>query len=158
MAKRNAVAKADSEMVISPEVLAAFQEAAASIPAASGSEGDVWGSITAQILNATSIEDLDSAWRTEGLRDLVNVPIRVEGLTRRESDYDKGLDQYLIIRATNLDTGEKVTVTTGSISCMLQLVQAFRLGALPLDVIPRESEKPTESGYRPLHLEIVRKR
>lgn len=156
MAKK-AQATESKELVISESVMLAFREAAASIPSASDS-GDVWGSITESILNATSIEELDAPWRTEGLRDLVNVPIRIESLRRRESDYTQGLDQYLIITATNLDTGEKVTVTTGSVSIVLQLVQAFRLKALPLEVIPRESEKPTESGYRPMHLEIVRKK
>ncbi|MCL6626645.1 MAG: hypothetical protein K6T68_08695, partial [Alicyclobacillus shizuokensis] len=55
-----------------------------------------------------------------------------------------------------LSSGERLTVTTGSVSIVAQLARAVAIGALPLRCIPRVANKPTKQGYYPQHLEISR--
>ena len=117
---------------------------------------DAAASIVGAILAAEDVDDLDKPWDSEGMRPLAGRVIVVNEITRRPSDYADGLGVYLGCDCTLEATGEKLFVTTGSVSIVAQLVRAFTLGKLPLKVIPTEAKKPSANGYLPMHLEIVR--
>lgn len=120
-------------------------------------DDDAAARIVMQIMGATGVEDLDKPWDVEGMRDYEGTAMVVHGITKMPSDYNTGLGVYLVCRVSQPGIGEEFVLTTGSVSIVAQLVKAYQLDAFPLEVVPRESEKPTRKGYRPMHLEMVRR-
>lgn len=131
----------------------AFLSQVASIPLAGD---DAAARIVGQLLNAGSIDDLDAPWQSNSLREWVGRQLRVTGVKQLPSDFAHSLGVFLVVDAVDVQTGEQIVATTGSISIVAQLARAFTLNAFPLTVIPVESERPSASGYRPMHLQIVR--
>jgi hypothetical protein len=149
-------AAASSAVVIPNESVAAFAALAADIPEAGdgGFEG-----ILAQLLTTEDPAALDAPWRSDGLTEYLDQPLRIDGLRRMESEFDSGLPFFLIVQAANLGTGETITLTTGAVSVVAQLVRAWSLGLIPgWRVIPRQADRPSKSGYFPQHLEVMRGR
>lgn len=147
---------ASQGVVIRPETVAAFAAMAIDIPEAGG---DGFDSLLAQIINAEDASDLDAPWRSDGLTAYLGAPLRIDALRRMASEYDGGLPFFLIVEAANLQTGERITLTTGAVSVVAQLVKAWSLGAIPgWRVIPRQADRPSSSGYYPQHLEPFRGR
>ena len=118
-----------------------------------GGDGEV--NIIEQIMSAASIEDIDAAWEARGLDQYVGKKITVTGLRKGVSDFADGIGIYLLIDAVDED-GRKVVLTTGSTSCVVQLIKAHTLQALPRTFIPRMAERASANGYFPMHLELVR--
>jgi len=114
--------------------------------------------IVAQILESEAPYQLDQPWNAHGMRDLAGRVIRVQDVKRLPSEYTDGLGVYMGCTCVLEATGEYVFVTTGSVSIMAQLAQAYRKGMLPLEVVPRVAEKASRNGFFPMHLEIVRSR
>lgn len=136
-----------------PGVKEAFLALVDAVPEAGG---DAYSRIVAQILAAESVDDLDAPWQANSLRLMLNRPIRVDTIRRMPSDFTEGLGFFLVLDGVELDTGERITATTGSVAIVAQLVRAHSLGELPLTVIARASSRPSANGYTPLHLEMVR--
>lgn len=120
-------------------------------------DDDAAARIVMEILAAQNLEDLDRPWDVEGMRDHVDSILRVKSVTRMASDFLGGLGWYLVCRVDQPEIGEEFTLTTGSVSIVAQLVRAHVAGWLPLQVIPRQSAKPTKNGFHPMHLELVRR-
>lgn len=143
-------------VVIRDETIAAFAAMASDIPE---SGGDGMEGIIAQLLQAEDATDLDAPWRADGLTAYLGRRLRIDGLRRMPSEFDGGLPFFLIVEAADLETGEKVTLTTGAVSVVAQLVKAWDLGSIPgWRVIPRQAERASSSGYYPQHLEVMRGR
>lgn len=134
-------------------IRAQFAEMAKGIPDAPEDGGL---GIVAQIMEAGSVDSLDDPWRTRDMEKLAGERITVYDLHKLPSDFKDGLGVYLVVHAVRAETGEDVTVTTGSVSVVAQLVRAWAMGALPITVIPRIADRPSRNGYYPQHLEIVR--
>lgn len=117
-------------------------------------DDDAYVRLITQLANATSVEDLDKPWSLTGLNDYEGQWLRVDSLRRMPSDFTEGLGFYLIVTAMLYQTGEIITCSTGSVNVVTQLVKAHSLGALPVNVRPMLSSKPTKDGYRPMHLEF----
>jgi len=148
--------QAAAPVVISQRASEALTAALLSIPD-TGEDG--YERLLLQIAGASDAADLDAPWRSEGMRDYINRPLEVRGLRRIASDFDGGLPFFLVVDAGALDTGEAVTFTTGAVSVVAQLAKAFQLGAIPgWRIIPRESDRPSERGFYPQHLEVMRGR
>lgn len=120
-------------------------------------EGDAVGRIVMQIMGATDVEELDRPWDADGMRDYEGSVLRVKSIHKMESDYEGGLGIYLVCFCDQPGIGEEFVVTTGSVSCVAQLVRAHVAGWLPLEVVPRKAAKATKLGYWPMHLELVRR-
>lgn len=138
--------------VLRPDVVEAYESMIADVPEAGG---DGFEAILEAIALAGSAAELDAPWRSAGLEGLANTPIVVTAIRKMPSDYAGGLPWFLVVDAAVRATGEKITVTTGSVGVVAQLVKAWSLGALPLTVVPRMASRPSRSGYYPMHLEIV---
>ena len=134
--------------IMNPTVAELYALAIVNIPEA-GSEG--WEGILATIATAERPEDLDAAWRSSGGKDLVGRPLEVRSIRRMPSDYGQGLPFFLVVDGADLLTGEKVTLTTGSVGVVGALVIAHSRGWLPIRGTIVESDRPTESGYYPQH-------
>lgn len=139
---------------IRPEVVAAYESMIATVPEAGG---DGFDGILAQLADAADVAALDAPWRSGGLEEWTNVPLAILGIRKMPSDYQGGLPWFLVVDAATVESGEKVTFTTGAVGVVAQLVKAHTMGAFPLVVIPRQSARPTSSGYYPQHLEIARR-
>jgi len=144
----------DAPTPIRPEVVAAYEAMIVSVPDAGG---DGFDGILEQIARADGLADLDAPWRSGGLEEYANVPLAILGIRKMPSDFPGGLPWFLVVDAATVDDGERVTFTTGAVGVVAQLVKAYQLGAFPLVVIPRQSARPTSSGYFPQHLEIARR-
>lgn len=118
---------------------------------------DAAARIVMAVLGSESIEDIDKPWDAEGMRDFENTMLRVHDLHKMPSAYAGGLGVYLVCQCSQPEVGDMFVLTTGSVSIVAQLVRAYTLQALPLDVIPRKSERATKRGYWPMHLELVRR-
>lgn len=110
-------------------------------------------SIIDQLLAADSDEALQDFGNAIGWKELLNVPIELRGFRWRVSDYSEGAPIYFIVSGTRLDTGEGVTLTTGSLNVLAQLSNMARRGTLVGGVWQlHEAEKATKAGFKPLWL------
>lgn len=123
------------------------------IPEAVSGDGEI--NIIEQIMAAQSIDQIDSPWEARSLEDSIGRKLTVTGLRKGKSDFTEGFDFYLLIDALD-EQGNKVTLTTGSISCVVQLVRAHTLGALPATFVPVRAERPSANGFYPMHLALAR--
>jgi len=151
-----AVANYDSLILSNAGAVGAEMKALiATIPEA---DEDAYVGILASILSAETVEDIDAPWTARSLEAFIDAPLRVTGIRRMPSDFDQGLGTYLVVEANIPGDGERIVLTTGSVSVVMQLCKAYALGALPLLVIVRKAKRASANGYFPMHLEIVRAR
>jgi len=118
-------------------------------------EGDVTG-ILAQIINAETVEDLDSPWQSAGMGKYNGYAIEIVRIKRMESDFPGGLGWYLLCEGTVMETGEYKAFSTSAVAAMAQLLIAWARGFFPYQVYVRIATKPTAKGFYPIHLETYR--
>lgn len=156
MSEREDVEEQTEELaVLAPSVVEMFTRLMTDIPMSEPDEA--LGRIVAQILAAESPEELEEPWNGEGMRNLSGRLLRITDVRRLPSEFLSGPGWYLGCTAVLVETGESKFVTTGSISILAQIGRAVQAGWLPMDVVPRQAVKPSRKGYRPMHLEIVRR-
>lgn len=112
--------------------------------------------ILEQILAATSLEDLDRPWASGGLGEWTGWCVEVRSLRKMESDFPGGSGWFMLIDAVVVETGEAITLSTGSSNVMAQLLVANHLGVLPARFVPRVAEEPTANGFYPQHLQVYK--
>lgn len=156
MASKAIEKAATGEIVLSANAIAVreqFQTMAMTLPPL---DDDGALGIVAQIMNASSVEDLDSAWDTVEAEELLGVKQIITNARYAMSDYEDGLGIFLVIDAINVATGEAFIWTTGSVSVVAQIVKAHHAGWFPLACILQQAKKPTKDGNFPQHLAIYR--
>lgn len=109
--------------------------------------------IVRQLLAAESDAELEQFGTATGWRDMLNVPVELEGFSWRPSDFEEGASIFFVVFGTRLDTGDRVVLTTGSRNIMAQLAnmakRATLTGAIREAV---QSDRPTKRGFYPLWL------
>lgn len=112
--------------------------------------------ILARYLAAESDEDLGQKEATPW-GDLLDVPVEVRGFRWQRSAFEgMGSPIYFIVSAVNLETGEPLVLTTGSMNALAQLTNLAKRGRLPGAVVRLvKSAKATRAGFYPLWLEIL---
>lgn len=133
------------------DVITYFEAILTEIPDAGGEGVE---NILEQIAAANDVTGLDEPWRAGGLGKYVDRPLRIDGIRKLPSDFGSGLSYFLVVDGADLETGEKVVATTGSMSVVGQLAKAWALGAFPCVVIPRLAKRKTKDGFYPQHLEF----
>lgn len=108
--------------------------------------------ITAQVLNADTPEEVLSSSEATGLRQYLDQPFELERVDFQRSDYEQGQPFYVVMHGTDLATGERVVLTTGSRKVTAQAFQLQRRGWLPAKVVGKQATRPTKDGYYPLRL------
>lgn len=136
----------------SQELTSIFAQMVAGIPELD--DEDASERIILQLLAASDVSELNAPWDSASAEDLAGKRIRIDTITRQQSDFTDGLQVYLVCKGLNLETGEKLVFTTGAISIVAQLVRAHFLGGLPAICELVIAERPTKKGYRPQHLKI----
>lgn len=117
---------------------------------------DVMERMLEMIVTIDRIEDIDAPWNSNGLGEYAGFVLTLRGLKRVASDYANTCGWFLAIDAVLKHDGSGVTVTTSSRLVMGQLITIHEKGWFPCDMIPRYSERPTEAGYYPMHLDLHR--
>jgi hypothetical protein len=140
------------EVMISEETRRQFASMAMAIPDADGSGSE---RIVLAILGAQSWDELDAPWDKEPKDELVGKEMWIHSLMRRPSSFADGLGIFLVVRAKLVDEAREIVFSTSSVSVVAQLAKAYMLGALPICAVLRKSDRPTERGYWPQHLEII---
>ena len=101
-------------------------------------------------------EKWESLWAgLPSARDYVGRPIIVHDLRARESDFEGPLGVYLILDATDVETGAHELISCSSQMSIVQLVTLRRRGQLPAKVEFVAKDKPTKAGFRPIHLRYL---
>lgn len=135
-----------------PAPIADFRQMAAAIPAGGDDTGLL--NILAQLAAAASPEELAAPWETTGTEKLLGHVLVVTDLKRMPSDFEAGLGFYLVVTATDTETGELSTFTTGAVSIVAQLTKAYAMGWLPMKCEIVEAERATAAGHYPQHLRV----
>lgn len=154
MSQEVAVRKENEDLpaITDPQLLQQFQSMVMQLPSEEegGSEN-----IIRQLLAATSLDDLNKPWESTDAKRMKDHILRFNSVLRRPSDFKGGLGIFLVCRVVDTNTGEDTVYTTGSISCVVQLVQAYLLGYYPFFAKVIVAERPTEQGFYPHHLEFI---
>jgi hypothetical protein len=90
------------------------------------------------------------------VRDYKGQQIVVHDLRVRESDFEGPTGIYLILDATDAQTGAHELISCSSQMAMVQLLALYRDKRLPALVEVVEKDKPTKAGFRPIHLKVIR--
>ena len=138
---------------VSDGTMALFAQMAVSIP--ESNDDEAYESIVLHLLSADGLDALNAPWDTDKAGKFTGHRLRIEGMTRRPSDYEGGLGMYIVIKGTDMGTGEKFVLTIGSVSVVAQLARIHHLNALPAVVELVIADKPTSKGYRPMHLKVL---
>lgn len=136
----------------SPAVLAKVRALVAAIPGDDGSGGE---RIVTQLLDATTVDDLNAPWEGTSGRNLAGKRLSIRGLAQRPSSFEGGAGVFLVVDAADAKTGDATTFTTSSIAVVLQLAQAYAMGMFPLICEVVVSPRPTARGFYPYHLRIL---
>ena len=111
--------------------------------------------IVMQLLAAESDEELEAFGGATGWRELLGVPMELHGFNLRPSAFEGegGPPVFFVVFANRLDSGDRVTLTTGSWNVLAQLTNLARRGTLAGSVwMLTEADKQTAAGYKPLWL------
>jgi len=136
----------------SPETIARVQEAVKTIP---GDDGSGAERIVTQLLDATTIDDLNAPWEGTSGRNLNGKRLTIRGVTQRPSTFEDGTGIFLVADAVDAKTGETCVFTTSAISVVIQLARVHQMGMFPVIADVVVAERPTERGFYPYHLRIV---
>lgn len=130
--------------------LAQYPEMVTMIPEAEVSDGS---EMVADVLMATSWEQLNDEAKLPSFEDLAPASFRVNAVTRAVSDIEGGLGFYLLVDCQRQD-GTTFKAQTSSAIPMAKLTKLFLLGALPAVVTVSKAQKATRGGKFPLNLHV----
>lgn len=109
--------------------------------------------ITNRILLATSVDEVLAPRGAVHARDVIGEAFTILGVRWMRSDFPEGTAVYAVMEAKLTRTGEVVAVTCGARNVMAALLKLIELDALPIEVVLRESDKPSSRGFKPMWLE-----
>lgn len=111
--------------------------------------------LNAQRLAATTVEELMAGRKTVAAKDFTYHPFEVRDVHFMESAFDSGLGVYVAADIAERDTGELLTLVTGSPDVVIQLAKLADWKAFPALVQILPSNAPTDGRNPALHLELV---
>ena len=116
---------------------------------------EVQRQIMERILSATSPEEVLGGNTGIGATDVLGRPFTLHGLKVMKSRFQDaaGPKVFVVLDAEFGDDGSRKAVTTSALNVMTGAIQLWRLDALPRNVVIRQSDTPTASGYNVLYLE-----
>lgn len=116
---------------------------------------EVLDSMVDQVMAASSLNEMNRMWDANGSKDMVNADLIFRSIHMMPSDFADGLPFFLVCACTDVVTGEQVTMTTGSIMIVAELIRAQLIDALPAEAVITAAKRPTKDGNVPLHLRWV---
>jgi hypothetical protein len=119
------------------------------------SSDDAARQIAERILTADDLSGIFAEDSTVASKDMVGIGIRVTEVRIMQSDLVEGVKSYMLIDAEVLDSGEKVTINTGSRNIMAKLWQCKAKGFLPVEVTITEISAGRPGENAPLGLKAA---
>ena len=117
---------------------------------------DVVQGIAARILSAPTEAEENRMWDATGSKNAAGKRFVFHSVHAYPSDFeDSPLDYYLVCRVTDMDSGEKSVLTTGSVNICTSLVKAQVLGRLPWEAEIVAPKRTPKSGRVPLRLRWI---
>lgn len=110
--------------------------------------------IIAQLLAAETDADLQNFGNAESWKDYEGIPMELHGFKWMRSTFDEDGSPavYVVVSATELESGERKVLTNGSRNVMAQLSNMARRGTLVGSIWQLHRGNPTRAGFRPLWL------
>lgn len=136
-----------------PEVYRNFAQLVQQVPA--GDDGTAMVGILESLVQATTYDALNAPWDVNDTEKVLDRLIIVTGIKRQASAYADGLGVFLVVSATDTETGELLTFTTGAVSVVAQLVRAYTANLFPAKGFLRQSATPSANGYYPQHFQFT---
>lgn len=119
---------------------------------------DVIDAIAGKILAAESMYEENMLWDATGSQNAVGRRFIAHSVHVQPSDYeDSPLDYFVVINVTDLSTGEKTVLTSGSVNLAVSFVKAQILGQLPWEFEVAAPKRTPKNGKVPLHVRWVAK-
>ena len=118
-------------------------------------EEDPTESMIAAILASPNPAKWEEVFTSVSFKDAASKRARVHGFRASPSQFEGRVPVFLILDVTWLDTGERGVMTCGSEMAMAQLLNAWRVGALPIDVEIIRKPTPTKAGFHPMRLRYL---
>lgn len=114
---------------------------------------DVVDKITAQILQAPTLEAENQVWDSTSSKNCIGRLYEFLSVHVLPSDQpDSRLPYYVVANAIDRETGEKTVVSSGSMSIVASLVKAQLMGRLPAVAEIMGPRRETKNKRMPLHL------
>lgn len=135
----------------SDALMAQFAPVLESIPWDADDNGE---GILSRMLNAEKWEDLNATGKLPAFRDLAPCRLKVESISKRESDIGGKMPVYLMVDCVNLATGEKLRAQTSAGQPFLAMAMLHHLGNLPAVIEVKFADKVTRSGFKPLNVTV----
>lgn len=119
---------------------------------------DVIDRIAAGILSAPSPMEENQLWDSTGSKDCVGKAFVAHSVHIQPTDYEEApLPYFVIVKVTDLESGEKTILTSGSVNICTSLVKAQLMGSLPWQFEIVGPRRPSKAGRLPLHVRWVAK-
>lgn len=112
--------------------------------------------IIESILTIERIEDIDAPWNSNGFGEYADHVLTLRAAKRLPSDFKDSCGWFVVVDAVHKASGQPVALSTSSNAVMAQILVLQRKNWWPVDMIPRYSDRPTEAGYYPMHLDLHR--
>lgn len=106
-----------------------------------------------RIFQGETLDDILGGGEAAHAENSLGVPFLFDDVDFRESDekYKGGIDVFSVSHVTDLRTGEKMVVTTGSVTCCAALLSIKMRGLFPFYGKFVQGNE-TKSGYTPLQI------
>lgn len=111
--------------------------------------------IIARILNADTVEGVLGGNNATSAEDYLDTPFALTAVRFNKSTFeDAGPKFYALLEGANID-GEPLVITCGARNVIAQAWKLGDMGALPVQVVLKQSSKPTAAGYYVMWLEAA---
>lgn len=119
---------------------------------------DVIDAIAGKILASPTHAEENMLWEATGSKDAVGRRFIFHSVHLQPSDHEDSLIRYfLVCHVTDVSSGERTVLTTGSINIMVALVKAQLLGELPWEAEIAAPRRQPKNGRIPLHIRWIAK-
>lgn len=113
---------------------------------------DIAWKIAEQLFQAETIDELLDEGGERGWLRHEGEPVSILNVWWLPSDFGESLGFYALVEATVLNTGERVTLSSGSTNVVVQIAGMIKLDQLDTPVRLVKAKKPTSKGFYPTRL------
>jgi hypothetical protein len=105
-----------------------------------------------QLMTGDDVLSLNAPWEAHGGRALAGKKIRIDTVEALESQFEAGLNAFIVAKGIDLETKKPVVMTSSAMMVVVQLARTVDEGWLPAYAEIVVATRPTKRGYLPYHL------
>lgn len=111
--------------------------------------------IVEQIMSSESVDEVLTPIEATSAREMIGVPLMINGVSINRSEYDVGSPYYLSVQCADPTDGHKLVVNVGHQGLMAQLIRIGQLDGFPVEAVIYEAGRAKPNGSIPLRLRKV---